>query len=169
MDQFNMFSVSEKRLFAFWNAKREGRLMPSRADFVAEELSEWIGWMHLLRPVDDGVDFIYEVFSTRSFIGTPREMTGRRVGSWNDGRVEVALEFYRAVIRGKSPVLFAAPERFENDFITFRRIALPFGDNGEVTHILAHLNETPIDGSSDRVPVPISVEAIDDILRSGVP
>lgn len=163
---FNSFSFSEKRLSAFWQAKRTGQLMPSRADFVAEDLTEWIGWMHLLRPVDDGRDFTYDVFSTRSSIGANQEMTGRRVSEWDDERVQVALKFYQLVIREKSPVMFAAPERFENDFITFRRIALPFGDNGVVTHILAYLSEVPMEGSEDRLPVPLSTGTIVEILRS---
>ncbi|MBL6599632.1 MAG: hypothetical protein ISP41_12130 [Alphaproteobacteria bacterium] len=154
-------------MLAFWEAKRAGRSMPRRTDFVAEELREWIGWLHLLRPVPDGddLDFIYEVFSTRSSIGAHYEMTGRRVGEWDDDRVAVALEFYRAVMREKSPVTFAAPERFEKDFIAFRRIALPFGDETGITHILAHLSELPIAGAGHREPVRLDLETIQIVLR----
>lgn len=161
------FSVSEKRLLAFWETKRAGRPMPRRSDFLAEELREWIGWMHLLRPVPDGpdFDFIYEVFSTRSTIGAEREMTGKRVGEWDDARVEVALAFYRAVMREKSPVMFAAPERFENDFIAFRRIALPFGDETGITHILAHLSELPVGGAGHRAPERLDIGLIARILQ----
>jgi hypothetical protein len=163
------FSVPEKRLLSFWDRKRAGRTMPNRSDFVAEELQEWIGWMHLLRPIQgvDGLDFIYEVFSTRSSIGGNREMTGRRVGEWDDERVEVALEFYRSVMRESSPIMFAAPERFQNDYLAFRRIALPFGDASGITHILAHLSETPIDGAANRVPVSLDAQVIADILEPG--
>lgn len=170
MDQFNSFSVSEKRLLAFWDNKRASRVRPSRSDFIAEELHEWIGWMHLLRPVRRGeeFDFIYDVFSTRSTVGGDREMTGHRVGEWDDERVEVALEFYRSVLRENSPVMFAAPERFDNDYIAFRRIALPFGDSSGITHILAYLRETTIEGAVNRTPVPLDPEAIEHIIQDGV-
>ena len=136
--------------------------MPRRSDFIAEELREWIGWLHLLRPVPvgDGFDFVYEVFSTRSSIGDRHEMTGKRVGEWDDDRVTVAMEFYRAVMREKSPVAFAAPERFEKDFIAFRRIALPFGDETGITHILTHLSERPTDGTGHREPARLDIETI---------
>lgn len=154
-------------MLAFWEAKRAGRTMPRRADFLAEELREWIGWLHLLRPVPDGDDhdFVYEVFSTRSSIGAHHEMTGKRVGEWDDDRVAIALEFYRAVMREKSPVTFAAPERFDNDYIAFRRIALPFGDENGITHILAHLSELPIEGAGHRQPIRLDIETIKDVIR----
>lgn len=159
------FSAPEIRLLTFWNAKRAGRQMPRRADFVAEELQEWIGWMHLLRPVDGGDDFVYEVFSTRSPIGSQREMTGRRVGEWDDHRVEAALAFYRSVMREKCPVSFTAPERFHDDFMAYRRIALPFGDDAGVTHILAHLSETTMAGPPNTVPIAIDFEATSGLLE----
>jgi hypothetical protein len=158
------FSAREVRLLTFWNTKRAGRPMPRREDFVAEELQEWIGWMHLLRPVDGGDDFVYEVFSTRSPIGSQREMTGRRVGEWDDQRVEAALAFYRTVMREKSPISFAAPERFHDDFMAYRRLALPFGDDTGVTHILAHLSKTTMEGVPNIEPIAIDLKTIAEIL-----
>lgn len=167
MAQVELLTSAERRLLAFWNTKRAGRSMPRRSDFLPEELKQWIGWLHLLRPVpvDGDIDFVYEVFSTRSSIGAQREMTGKRVGEWDDARVAVALEFYRCVMREKSPVTFGAPERFDNDLIAFRRIALPFGDESGITHILAHLSEISIAGAANRVPVPLSADTIADLLR----
>ena len=41
---------TERAFLSFWEDKRGGRRMPRRADFVAEDLSGWLPFLHLLRP-----------------------------------------------------------------------------------------------------------------------
>lgn len=131
----------EQSLLEFWNMRRAGRTMPERTDIFPEDLFPWLGFLHLLEPVDGGNDFKYVIFTTRTLVGADQDMTGKRVSDWGDDRVEHALRLYGAVMRHACPVYNAEPERHEDDWVVYSRLCLPLGRNGNVTHIVAMLTE----------------------------
>ncbi len=133
----------ELALLTFWDACRKGRPMPERTDFTPEDLFPWMGYLHLLKPIDDGADFQYMVFTTRTLLGQDQDMSRKRVSEWPDKRADFARQLYRTVMTHRHPVYSLIPERFERDMVLYSRVCLPLGKDGRITHIMSHL--TPQD------------------------
>lgn len=152
----DILKKNERSLLDFWDARRAGRVMPKRTDINPEDLFPWIGYLHLLEPVDGGHDFRYAVFTTRTIIGADNDMTGKRVSDWGDERVVQAMRLYGAVLEQGRPIYNAVPERHENDWIVYSRICLPLGTAEGVTHILAMLTRV-----KEKLHEPIYPAAID--------
>lgn len=125
----------ETEFLEFWNALRGDRPMPSRRDFVAEDLGPLLGWIHLLVCLDRGTDFRYSVFSARTPAYTIREMTGQRVSAWESPRREDALGYYSFVYRAAAPCYMASIEAFDEETVAISRLSVPFGEDGIVDHI----------------------------------
>ncbi len=51
-------------LHGYWEAKRSGREMPSRADIGPAEMREHLGWICMLDVLDGGADFRYRLIGT---------------------------------------------------------------------------------------------------------
>ena len=157
MPKLNLLPT-ERAFLSFWESKRGGRAMPRRADFIAEDLSGWLPFVHLLRPINGDEDFEYLVYSTRSSVNQRVEMTKRRVSDWEEPRRHRALTLYRTVILLAAPVYQALPERFDMDTLWFTRVCVPFGDDSAVTHILTLLTERETGAVTPVPPTPILLE-----------
>lgn len=131
---------SEISLLRFWDSRRAGRAMPERTDIAPEDLFLWIGYLHLLEPIDGGRDFRYAVFTTRTLIGANKDMTGKRVSDWNDDRTGLAMELYGAVLKHAQPIYSALPERHKDDWVAYSRLCLPLGTADAITHIVSMLS-----------------------------
>ncbi len=68
-------------LYRLWDAKRTVYAMPSRGDFLFEELVPWLGHLMLVDAIDGGRDFVYRVFGTgiAEFLG--QDLTGKRLST----------------------------------------------------------------------------------------
>ena len=135
---------NELSLLQFWDSLRAGRTMPERQDIVPEDLFPWLGFLHLLEPIDGGRDFRYVIFTTRTLVGRDKDMTGKYVSDWGDERVVHAMRLYRAVVENARPVYNSTPERHEDDWVVQSRLCLPLGKGDTVTHIVSML--TPVKG-----------------------
>ncbi len=133
----------ELALLTIWDARCKGRPTPERTDFTPEDLFPWLGYLHLLTPIDNGADFHYTVFSTRTLLGQDQDMTHKRVSEWSDKRAEYARQLYSTVMTHQRPIYSLVPERFERDLVLYSRVCLPLGKEGRISHILSHL--TPQD------------------------
>ena len=131
----------ELSLLEFWNSRRGSRAMPQRSDFLAEDLFPWIGFLHLLEPVDNGRDFRYAVFTTRTLLGRDIDLNGKFVSDWGDDRVGFAMRLYGTVMRTGRPVYSILPERHKQDWYVYSRICLPLGSADKITHIVAMLTQ----------------------------
>jgi len=131
---------NERSLLQFWESRRNGRAMPARADIAAEDLFPWIGYLHLLEPIDGGNDFRYAVFTTRTLIGSDKDMTGKCVSDWGGERAGYALQLYSTVMECARPIYSVLPERYKDDWIIYSRICLPLGIEGTITHIMSMIS-----------------------------
>lgn len=129
----------ELSLLQFWNTRRAERAMPERSDIRPEDLFPWIGFLHLLEPVDGGRNFRYAVFTTRTLLSRDRDLNRKCVSDWGDERVGFAMRLYGTVLKHARPVYSALPERHEEDWYVYSRICLPLGTGDTVTHILSML------------------------------
>ncbi len=102
---------STAALFHYWDGKRRGRRMPSRADIDPLEMKPWLAGTALvdvkreppgsLRPYA----LRYRLIGTRPTLLRGQDVTGMRVESGYFGaNVEAALENYRLVIEERTLV-----------------------------------------------------------------
>jgi len=151
-----LLKENELSLLQFWDSRRAGRTMPERSDFKPEDLYPWLGYLHLLEPIDGGRDFRYVIFTTRTLIGKDKDMTGKCVSDWGDDRVVHAIRLYRSVVDLAKPVYNAIPERHEDDWGVYSRICLPLGTQDTVTHVVSML--TPVKGDYSNPIQPTVIE-----------
>jgi hypothetical protein len=50
---------------SYWDSKRRGRSMPSRADIRPDELRDWLSQLMLVDVIDGGRDFRYRLLGTK--------------------------------------------------------------------------------------------------------
>ena len=128
-------------MFQYWSELRDERVMPHRHDVRPEDIYTYLGWLHLVQPIDGGKDFQYAVFNTRTVPGSDQDMTGKRVSDWGVPRHQYAMDLYGKVLESKSPVYSLVPERYKEDWLAYSRLCLPLGERSQVSHILVLLSE----------------------------
>ena len=90
-------------LCRLWEAKRAGNAMPSRRDFMIEELGPWLGHLMLVDAIDGGRDFAYRVFGTwiADFLGY--DLTGKPLSTLASPRQRAVSEEYNGVVATRRP------------------------------------------------------------------
>jgi hypothetical protein len=117
-------------LYAYWERKRAGRSMPSRADIQPVEIARLMPHVFIVDVAEDG-GLTYRLFGTALVALFGREMTGRPLG---DGlaadAADEARARYRLVIRDRKPYFHVA-RLVEpcNDFSEVERLLLPLSPN----------------------------------------
>lgn len=135
----------EKQFLAFWHRLADGRAMPARQDFKAEQLRPWLKHLHLLEPLEGGSDFRYLVFSHQNETTGMPEMTGHCISEWDPRRRDLAMEVYGFAAETAAPVYQATPERNDRDVFVFSRVVVPFGTDGRVRHLMALLTSQNVE------------------------
>jgi hypothetical protein len=102
---------STAAFFRYWDEKRRGRAMPSRADIDPLEMKPWLAGTALVDVTREPPGSLrpyalrYRLVGTRPTLLRNRDVTGMRVESGYFGAdVEAALENYRLVIEQKTLV-----------------------------------------------------------------
>jgi hypothetical protein len=96
--------------YRYWDGKRRGRLMPSRADIEPLEMKAWLAGTALIQVTRDpaapnGYALRYRLIGSRPTILRSKDVTGMRVETGYFGAsLEAALENYRLVIEEKTLV-----------------------------------------------------------------
>jgi hypothetical protein len=97
--------------YRYWDEKRRGRLMPARADIDPLEMKPWLTGTALVdvKPSPPGslvpYELRYRLVGMRPTLLRGRDVTGMRVETGYFGAdLAAALENYRLVITGKTPV-----------------------------------------------------------------
>lgn len=118
-------------LLALWEARRAGRAMPERGDFVAEDFSRWFGELGMVDVVADGDGVRFRV--RLAGLGVNR-IDGRETkGAWLHDAVPprsraLTLEPFEACVRARRPVLDEIAIHRHPVFRGARRLLLPLGD-----------------------------------------
>ena len=135
-------STRARALFDWWAGRLAGRAMPSRRDFLAEELAAW--WPDLiLYDVErdgGGSRLRFRVHGNNAAVADGGNFTGRYLDEVlpRESASQI-LDCYSAVLSTKLP-LYSRSHRFSRDGhnIGFERLLLAFGE-GDVRQILAYL------------------------------
>lgn len=113
LDFLNRCRSATAAFYRYWNAKRRGGALPSRADIDPLEMKDWLAGVALvdvMREPGEGRDasgytLRYRLIGTRPTLLRGQDVTGRRVEvAYFGASLEAALENYRIVIEQKAPV-----------------------------------------------------------------
>jgi len=125
----------------YWEEKRRGRLMPSRADIDPLELRKYLPGIILIDVVDDARRYVYRLVGTREVAMRGKDPTGQSmVEAFFAADLESALAIPDKVVATKAPLFihrdFTAPDGrlgFED------LIMLPLSEDGaRVTMIMGY-------------------------------
>ncbi len=139
-------SVPLKEMFAYYLSLRDGDSpLPTRASFSPAALPRHLPNIFLveLEIQDSGeVDYRYRVFGTGLAILFGVEMTGKLVSEFPGvNRAKRSARILDRVADLKRPVRTAGNFVSRNGMPIFgESIVMPFGEDGEVTHLLADLD-----------------------------
>ncbi len=141
------------RLYALWDAKRAGRLLPARRDFDVAELKPWLGWIAIYdvaaNALPDGHDFRYRLVGTNFVRYHNSDPTGQLVSeSGLASDRQAMLENLRGICAARLP-------RYRSDNLpcvdmrtyTPPRLYLPLAADGETVEMILLLGADPVDAS----------------------
>lgn len=124
------------QLLAYWQSKRQGRAMPSRADIEPAEIKTFLPLSILVDVTYDErgePDFTYRLVGTREVEIRGNDPTGRRVAeAYHGPSVENVIGCYRLVVDNRVP--FLDDEYFVRDgdnFADEANLFLPLSNDGE--------------------------------------
>ena len=129
-------------LRAYWESKRGGRTLPSRADISPSQLKEHLGWVMILEVLPGARDFRYRLIGTLVTQYFSADATGRTVmEAFVESGEPVAKSVnsvFRKVARDKVVMRTSGDAGWLAEGMEeFEAIYLPLSDDGEtVTHIL---------------------------------
>ena len=122
-----------QRFINLWDERRAGQPMPSRDDFVPEDLREWFGHVLILDVIRGGADFRYRLVGVEIVRALGRDYTGRRMTecTYEVPRAAVIKEF-REVVDTRRPILREghvtwAPDR---SWRAFKSVHVPLAADG---------------------------------------
>ncbi|MBK8158351.1 MAG: PAS domain-containing protein [Rhodospirillaceae bacterium] len=120
--------------YAYWDSKRNGRLMPSRVDIDPVEMKRWLPSVTIVDVQRHPQRLVYRLVGTRSVELRGRDVTGLTVEQGYHGTtLEDVLENYRLIIDEKKVVYdlessMSSTELCEDG----ETLMLPLSSDGEV-------------------------------------
>ena len=129
-------------LRTYWDEKRRGRAMPSRADISPSQLKEHLGWVMILDVMPGARDFRYRLIGTLVTQYFSSDSTGKTVmEAFAPNGEEVGKSVnsvFRKVARDKCVMRATGDANWLSEGLeAFEAIYLPLSDDGEtVSHIL---------------------------------
>jgi hypothetical protein len=117
-------------LLAYWQAKRGGRGMPTRADIDPLELPGLLGNLFLLDVVGLPARYRYRLIGTKIVDAVGRDSTGRFVDEIYPGGGDALVRLYHYVAAQRRPVRnHGTVQWVGRDFSRYETLVLPLGDD----------------------------------------
>jgi hypothetical protein len=128
-------------LKTYWDAKRAGRPMPSRADIRPADMKEHLGWIILLDALGDGSDFRYRTIGTRVTQYVLADATGKTISEaiapYGEDAAAAMLAFHRKAANDKQPVrAHGDADWLGRTFFEFDALFLPLSDDGAQVNMI---------------------------------
>lgn len=119
----------------YWESKRAGRAMPSRADIRPAEMKEHLGWIILIDALPALDDFRFRMIGTRVsqyFLADATGQTMREAfAAYGDAVINGVIATHRKTARDKVVVrAFGGAGWLGRSFLDFDAIYLPLSDDG---------------------------------------
>jgi hypothetical protein len=121
-----------REAYAYWDAKRKNKLMPSRADIDPVEMPRLLPYIILIDVVREPLDFRYRLIGTQACSIMRRDFTGQFFSKIPGNEKESALwRGCDAVVGSKAPMYwqlpYVGPDRFLRDY---ENVLLPLSNDG---------------------------------------
>lgn len=141
IDPHNLESPILAFLKSYWDAKRAGRAMPTRADIRPSDMKEHLGWIILLDALPGYSDFRYRTIGTRVTQYFLADSTGKTLTEAFDGYGEAAVKGVIAVHRkaAQDQVVvraFGGAGWLGRSFFDFDALFLPLSDDGQTANMI---------------------------------
>lgn len=125
----------------YWESKRAGRLMPSRADIKPAEMKEYLGWIILIDVLPGCEDFRFRMIGTRVgqyFLADATGQTMREAfAAYGDAVVNGVIATHRKTARDRVVVrAYGGAGWLGRSFLDFDAIYLPLSDDGVTTNMI---------------------------------
>jgi hypothetical protein len=140
-----------RAVYRYWDSKRNGRLMPRRADLDPLDIPKLLSDICLVDVVPDARKYVYRLIGTNEAAMRGRDPTGLAVGEGYFGTSKESVFLnYDGVTRTRAPRLDRDPSMTaDHRFIQHESIFLPLSDDGEhVNMILVYTVYGPPPGRS---------------------
>jgi hypothetical protein len=125
-----------RRLHEYWNGKRAGRAMPSRADIEPLEMVEHLGRMHLLDVVEPNL-FRFRLYGSSVTNPNVKDMTGRTTRDYEDAAFgAVVTRHYQECVEEKAPVYHEVFGTLGEAPYEYVRLTLPLSSDDANVHML---------------------------------
>jgi hypothetical protein len=127
-----------RTIYRYWDSKRQGRLMPRRADLDPLEIPRFLPDICLVDVVPDKRRYVYRLIGTNEANARGRDPTGLPVGEAYFGTSAQSVFLnYEAVVRTRAPRVDREPSITKDDrFIQHETIFLPLSDDGETVNMV---------------------------------
>jgi hypothetical protein len=127
-----------RAVYRYWDGKRRGRLMPSRADLDPLEIPRFLPDICLVDVVPDARKYVYRLIGTNEAAMRGRDPTGMAVGDGYFGTSAQSVFLnYDGVTESRAPRLDRDPSITSDDrFIQHESIFLPLSDDGEHVNMI---------------------------------
>lgn len=128
-------------LKAYWETKRAGRAMPSRADIKPADMKEHLGWIVLLDALPDLSDFRYRTIGTRVsqyFLADSTNKTLREsFEPFGEAAVNAVIAVHRKAAEDRLPVrAHGGAGWLGRSFLDFDALFLPLSDDGQTANMI---------------------------------
>ena len=127
-----------KQLYAYWDGRRNGRTMPSRADIDPLDIPRLLPFVVLVDVLNDPRDYQYRLVGTDVTESIGVDFTGTRLSESNSKKVfeRIWVDYDRAADEHQ-PVYTEDRVAWQGrEFLRYKRIALPLSDDGEQVNML---------------------------------
>lgn len=126
------------RLHAYWDGKRAGRRMPSRADIDPIEMREWLGNLLLAEFFGDVERYRVRIDGTNLIAHGGGDRTGKGSETLTSGEERNLIRAqYKVVLDSGEPAYFEA--RFTNSegrFLREQKLLLPLSNDGATVNMV---------------------------------
>ncbi|MEE8189036.1 MAG: PAS domain-containing protein [Kiloniellales bacterium] len=140
VDRGKIHSETLRELYDYWRAKHRGARLPARADIDPIEIPSLLADIALLKVLDEGEDFVFDLAGTRIEQVHGRSLKGVSLSELRTSlEVSPAIEQYREVARDGEPRSREGDLKiFGKEHWSSRRLLLPLSSDGKrVDTILA--------------------------------
>ncbi len=142
-------------IHSYWQSKRGGRSMPSRADIVPAELTLHLPQIVLADVLDAGKNFRYRLLGTRLTPYFPQRATGRTfteaLAPFGVATVAGTIAVYRSIVNERQAASVKGPgEYYHQDAKTFEAVLMPLSDDDLNVTMIFGAFEFELKRSADR-------------------
>lgn len=135
-------------LVSFWDSRRNGRRLPRRRDFIAEEFRPWWGNIAIVRVENDPVRFKAALVGTSIVKSEGRDLTGKYFDEVMPPNVFASfIVSYVECVETKAPIWVRPvplPTPSSSASHEVARVLLPCGIDGIVDTILVGVTLVPM-------------------------